>query len=112
MNNESTRRRRLQRHITPDKKLLRPVGTAIADFDMIRDGDRILLGVSGGKDSYTLLDILMNLRLNAPIDFDLLARLDPGTGKVIGPSIYSEMVWNARQLRARRPTGQSSAKTS
>lgn len=55
------------------KKLRRQVGNAIVDYGMIEDGDRVMVCVSGGKDSYTLLDILMNLRLNAPIDFELVA---------------------------------------
>ena len=49
--------------IKPPKSLLRHVGRAIHDFDMIRAGDRILLGVSGGKDSLSLLHILQHLRL-------------------------------------------------
>ncbi|MEJ1463914.1 MAG: tRNA 2-thiocytidine biosynthesis protein TtcA, partial [Candidatus Sedimenticola sp. (ex Thyasira tokunagai)] len=53
----------------PPKSLLRKVGRAIADFDMIRDGDRILLGVSGGKDSLTLLHILLHLKSYAPVKF-------------------------------------------
>jgi tRNA 2-thiocytidine biosynthesis protein TtcA len=60
--------------IKPPKSLLRQVGRAIADFDMIRDGDRILLGVSGGKDSLSLLQILQHLRTYAPVRFELAAR--------------------------------------
>ncbi|TDQ59029.1 tRNA s(2)C-32 sulfurtransferase [Mesocricetibacter intestinalis] len=55
------------------KKLRRNVGNAIADFNMIEEGDKVMVCLSGGKDSYTLLDILLNLRLNAPIHFDIVA---------------------------------------
>lgn len=62
----------------PPKSLLRKVGKAIADYSMIRDGDRILLGVSGGKDSLSLLQILAHLRTYAPIKFDLgVITVDP-----------------------------------
>jgi len=62
----------------PPKSLLRLVGRAIADYDMIRDGDRILLGVSGGKDSLSLLQILCHLRTYAPVRFDLgVITVDP-----------------------------------
>ena len=55
------------------KKLQRETGRAIADFDMIEEGDRILVCLSGGKDSYTMLDMLMVLRHRAPVNFELMA---------------------------------------
>jgi len=62
----------------PPKSLLRKVGRAIADYSMIRDGDRILLGVSGGKDSLSLLHILLHLQSHAPVDFELgVVTVDP-----------------------------------
>jgi tRNA 2-thiocytidine biosynthesis protein TtcA len=55
------------------KRLCRQAGQAIADFGMIEAGDRVMVCLSGGKDSYGLLDVLMKLRGRAPVDFDIVA---------------------------------------
>jgi tRNA 2-thiocytidine biosynthesis protein TtcA len=64
---EKTRFNKLQ------KRLRRDVGNAIADYEMIEHGDRVMVCLSGGKDSYGMLDILLNLRHSAPVDFELIA---------------------------------------
>lgn len=61
------------------KRLMRELGRGVADYNMIEEGDRVMVCVSGGKDSYGLLDLLITLRARAPIHFDIVAvNLDQG----------------------------------
>ena len=81
-----------QNFLKVQKKLIGQTGKAIAHFNMIEDGDRVMVCVSGGKDSFTLLTILLTLQKKAPINFEIIAmNLDqkqPGFPENILPNYF------------------------
>ena len=83
-----------------EKKLSRAMGRAIADFDMLADGDRVMVAVSGGKDSYTLLWLLRELQRRAPIRFEIVAvNVDQGHPGYPGGVLRSYMAKEGYDFR-------------
>lgn len=98
--------------LRPPHNLLRPVGRAIADYGMIRPGDRLLLGVSGGKDSLSLLHLLLHLQRHAPVRFEIAAAtvdpcfegFDPSALKEYVPSLGLPYYYRAEPIADRAKT--------
>lgn len=89
--NESASRQRLNKL---QKRLRRLTGQAIADYNMIQEGDKVMVCLSGGKDSYTLLEMMLSLQISAPVRFDVVAvNLDqkqPGFPEDVLPRYLTE----------------------
>ena len=88
------------------KALLRPIGKALVEHKMIQDGDRVLLGLSGGKDSLSLLHILRHFQRHAPVKFELgVMTVDPEI-EGFDPELGSNSLGQAERLRDRKiPVG-------
>ncbi|MEA9976741.1 MULTISPECIES: tRNA 2-thiocytidine(32) synthetase TtcA [unclassified Pseudomonas] len=82
-------------HNQVQKRLRRLAGEAVADFKMIEEGDKVMVCLSGGKDSYTLLDVLMHFQKVAPITFDIVAvnmdQKQPGFPEHVLPEYFEKL---------------------
>ena len=91
----SDRRRQKYQDNKLQKRLRREVGKAISDFNMIEAGDRVMVCLSGGKDSYAMLDILLHLKNHAPIDFSIvvvnLDQKQPGFPEYVLPNYLDKL---------------------
>ncbi len=97
----------------PRKRIVRQTREAIETYGMARPGDKLMVCLSGGKDSYALLDILLALREQAPIHFDIVAvNLDqkqPGLPEHVLPDYLARPATSRSTSRSRTPTPSSSA---
>ena len=78
-------------------KLLKKMGEAIRDFSMIEDGDKVMVCLSGGKDSYTMLDLLLDVQKRAPVKFEILLLISTRNSPIF-PNIFCRIIWKRSAL--------------